>query len=71
MFTWTLNSKEMIIFQSELFQDDLYPDTAADIPAISADEWFEQNKDANPVLVSCSRKVRMIFLAAALLYCID
>ncbi|KAL5017329.1 hypothetical protein ScPMuIL_006918 [Solemya velum] len=37
--------------KSELFQDDLYPDTAGDIPAISADEWFS-GKDADPILVS-------------------
>ena len=37
--------------QSELFQVDLYPDTMSDIPAITAEEWFE-GKDAEPVLVS-------------------
>lgn len=37
--------------KSDLFQDDLYPDTQADIPAISADEWIE-GKDADPVLMS-------------------
>nr|KAG5700277.1 hypothetical protein BaRGS_022904 [Batillaria attramentaria] len=36
--------------KSELFQDDLYPDTAGDIPAISADEFFA-GKNAPPILV--------------------
>ncbi|CAF1048759.1 unnamed protein product [Rotaria sp. Silwood1] len=37
--------------KSELFQEDLYPDTAAEEHAITADEWIE-GKDANPRLVS-------------------
>ncbi|XP_059179238.1 coronin-1C-A-like isoform X4 [Physella acuta] len=37
--------------KSELFQDDLYPDTASDVPAISADDFFA-GKNAEPVLVS-------------------
>ncbi|KAK3786095.1 hypothetical protein RRG08_045481 [Elysia crispata] len=37
--------------KSELFQDDLYPDTASDTPAISASDFFE-GKNAPPVLVS-------------------
>ena len=37
--------------QSELFQEDLYPDTPGDIPALSAEEWFG-GKDENPILVS-------------------
>ncbi|CAF4661918.1 unnamed protein product, partial [Rotaria magnacalcarata] len=36
--------------KSELFQDDLYPDTAAEEHAITADEWIN-GKDANPKLV--------------------
>lgn len=40
------------LFQSELFQDDLYPDTAGDVPALSADEWIS-GKNADPILV-CS-----------------
>lgn len=38
--------------KSDQFQEDLYPDSAADTPAISADEWWLEKKDANPVLVS-------------------
>lgn len=37
--------------KSELFQDDLYPDTASDVPALSADDWIE-GKNAVPILVS-------------------
>ena len=36
--------------QSELFQDDLYPDTLSDTPALSAEEWFS-GEDREPVLV--------------------
>ncbi|EEC06919.1 Coronin-1C_i2 protein, putative [Ixodes scapularis] len=37
--------------KSDLFQQDLYPETAGDTPAISAEEWAE-GKDADPVLIS-------------------
>lgn len=37
-------------FQSELFQDDLYPDTLADTPGMSAEEWAN-GKEGEPVLV--------------------
>lgn len=37
--------------QSDLFQEDLYPDTVGPDPAIEADDWF-QGKDAKPVLIS-------------------
>lgn len=37
--------------KSELFQDDLYPNTAGDTPALTADEWID-GKDAEPVLMS-------------------
>lgn len=40
-----------IHFQSELFQEDLYPDTPGDTAAISAEEWENKN-DADPVLIS-------------------
>uniref|UniRef100_A0A1L8E5K7 Coronin n=1 Tax=Nyssomyia neivai TaxID=330878 RepID=A0A1L8E5K7_9DIPT len=36
---------------SELFQEDLYPDTISDEPAITAEEW-SAGKDADPTLVS-------------------
>nr|UEK51568.1 coronin 6 [Parasacculina yatsui] len=37
--------------KSEQFQEDLYPDTFGDTPALSAEEWAE-GKDADPILVS-------------------
>ncbi|CAF0940629.1 unnamed protein product [Adineta ricciae] len=37
--------------KSELFQDDLYPDTAAEEHAITADEWIA-GQDADPKLIS-------------------
>lgn len=40
-----------IMLQSELFQEDLYPDTPGDTAAISAEEW-EAGTDAEPVLIS-------------------
>ena len=33
-------------------QEDLYPETQADIPAITAEEWWTQRKNADPVLMS-------------------
>ncbi|KAM3187501.1 hypothetical protein ACTXT7_002146 [Hymenolepis weldensis] len=37
--------------KSVLYQDDLYPDTVGDVPALSADEWMS-GKDADPILMS-------------------
>ncbi|KAJ1524470.1 hypothetical protein ONE63_010966 [Megalurothrips usitatus] len=37
--------------KSELFQEDLYPDTAGDTAALSAEEWMD-GKNAEPILVS-------------------
>lgn len=34
-----------------MFQEDLYPDTAGDQPAISAEDWIA-GKDAEPILIS-------------------
>lgn len=34
-----------------MFQEDLYPDTIGDIPAIEAEDWFN-GQDAEPVLIS-------------------
>jgi len=44
-------ANRIIMFQSELFQEDLYPDTAGDTAAISAEEW-ETGTDAEPILIS-------------------
>lgn len=37
--------------QSDLFQDDLYPDTAGPDPAIEAEDWFD-GKNGEPILIS-------------------
>lgn len=37
--------------RSELFQEDLYPDTLSDESAVTAEEWIEGG-DAEPILVS-------------------
>ncbi|NXQ24235.1 CORO6 protein, partial [Alaudala cheleensis] len=37
--------------KSDLFQDDLYPDTPGPEPALEADEWLS-GKDAEPILIS-------------------
>ncbi|CAL8129858.1 unnamed protein product [Orchesella dallaii] len=37
--------------KSELFQEDLYPDTTGDVPALTAEEWIG-GKDADPLLIS-------------------
>ncbi len=37
--------------QSDLFQEDLYPNTIGPEPSVEADEWF-QGKDAPPILIS-------------------
>lgn len=37
--------------KSELFQEDLFPDTQGDEPSLTADEWLE-GKDADPKLIS-------------------
>jgi len=59
LLTWTSNESNMlwlylkiISLQSELFQDDLYPDTIGDVPSLNADEWLS-GKEAVPILASC------------------
>jgi hypothetical protein len=37
--------------KSELFQDDLYPDTAGDVPSLTAEEWIG-GKNAPPKMIS-------------------
>lgn len=37
--------------QSDLFQDDLYPDTAGPDPALEAEEWFD-GQDGEPIVIS-------------------
>ena len=40
-----------VVFQSELFQEDLYPDTIGDTAALTAEEWMG-GKDAEPIFIS-------------------
>ena len=37
--------------KSELFQDDLYPDTSAQEAAMTAEEWYA-GRDADPIMMS-------------------
>lgn len=37
--------------QSDLFQEDLYPDTIGPEPSVEADDWF-QGKEGKPILIS-------------------
>lgn len=37
--------------QSDLFQEDLYPDTIGPEPSVEADDWF-QGKNGEPILIS-------------------
>jgi coronin-1B/1C/6 len=41
--------------KSELFQEDLYPDTLADVPAITADDWWS-GTNTDPILVPMSQE---------------
>ena len=47
----TLKNPIPFVFQSELFQPDLFPDTQGDEPSLSAGEWLE-GKDAEPIKIS-------------------
>jgi len=42
------------VLQSDTFQEDLFPDTAAPTPAISAREWIN-GRNCNPVLMSLNK----------------
>lgn len=46
-----LKSPMPFVFQSELFQDDLFPDTQGDEPSLTADEWLE-GKNSEPKKIS-------------------
>lgn len=37
--------------QSDLFQEDLYPDTVGPEPSVEADDWFA-GKEGQPILIS-------------------
>ncbi|XP_052800570.1 coronin-1C-A-like isoform X2 [Mya arenaria] len=38
--------------KSDLFQDDLYPDTPSDTATLTCEEFMEGNKDSSPLLIS-------------------
>lgn len=40
--------------KSEMYQDDLYPDTFSGEASLTSDEWFTDGQDAEPILVSYS-----------------
>ncbi|XP_031631140.1 coronin-2B-like isoform X2 [Contarinia nasturtii] len=42
--------------RSTMFQNDLYPDTAANVPAISAKEWFK-GRNVQPIMMSMVNKL--------------
>lgn len=46
---------ETNIFRFFFFSDDLYPDTAANVPAISAKEWFK-GRNVQPIMMSMVNK---------------
>ena len=56
------------MFQSELFQDDLYPDTAGDTPAITAEEWIA-GKNAMPLMVCYNLHLYICIEMQWLQYC--
>ncbi|XP_037914141.1 coronin-6 isoform X1 [Hermetia illucens] len=45
--------------KSDLFQEDLYPDTLSDEPAQTAEEWMSGN-DVDPILVSLKDRVLLV-----------
>ena len=51
VLTRTVKSHMTFVFQSELFQEDLFPDTQGDEPSLSASEWLE-GQDAEPKTIS-------------------
>lgn len=54
--------------RSELFQEDLYPDTLSDESAITAEEWIE-GQDAEPILVSLKVSANNSTVLFASSYC--
>lgn len=51
--------------RSELFQEDLYPDTVSDESANTAEDWFS-GTDAEPILVSLKVSIRRLCSIGAL-----
>lgn len=44
--------------KSSMFQQDIYPDTAAPTPALTADEWLS-GKTRSPVLISMKVRIEL------------
>ena len=44
-------AKRVPAFQSDLFQEDLYPDTIGPEPSVEADDWFN-GTEGQPILIS-------------------
>jgi hypothetical protein len=44
-------AKHVSVFQSDLFQEDLYPNTIGPEPSVEADDWFD-GKDGQPIMIS-------------------
>lgn len=47
-----------IDFQSEMYQEDLYPSTVSSQPALSAEEWFS-GRDENPVMMDLKTGIQI------------
>ena len=52
IINWCNSDGKVSVLFCVNYQEDLYPETQADIPAITADEWWSQRKNADPVLMS-------------------
>ena len=58
-----------ILFQSEMFQDDIFPPTASATPSLTADEWISgQNRE--PILISLKVKYYFINMLHIVMACI-
>jgi coronin-1B/1C/6 len=42
--------------KSDIFQKDIYPDTYAGIPALTAEQWYAESKNADPITMSMDPK---------------
>ena len=54
--------------KSELFQEDLYPDTLADVPAVTADDWWS-GSNADPILVPMGEQGVEVKKVCLFIYC--
>lgn len=54
--------------KSELYQDDLYPDTFSGEASLDAEEWFTQGKNATPKLVRLEMGSKCFSIALQLIH---